>query len=192
MAVKRLQEETHKIYFCTFTCYNWIPLIDKTNLYAHIYNWFDLMKKDFANQVLAYVIMPNHIHFLIFVNENSTPIHKLVSNGKRFMAYEVVKRLKEQKEYKLLEELNEAVDFNEAKKGKQHQVFEQSFDCKECFSEKFILQKIKYMHENPLKGKWKLAETEIDYPHSSARFYESGAHSAYAVTPYTEAGVYED
>src|SRR5687768_6704051 len=98
--------------------------------------------------------MPNHIHILIYLHENSLAINKLISNGKRFIAYEIVKRLSAQNEDKLLETITEAVDFKEAKKGKRHQVFEPSFDCKKCFTEKFILQKIKYIHENPLRGKW--------------------------------------
>lgn len=192
MAVRRAQEEKHKIYYCTFTCYNWIPLIEKTNLYDHIYSWFDLMKREHKNQVLGYVIMPNHIHLLLFVSESSPEINKLIGNGKRFMAYEIVKRLKEQQDEQLLNQLREGVDMNEAIKNKQHQVFEPSFDCKECFTEKFIKQKLDYIHKNPLRGKWNLAETITDYLHSSARFYETGEHSMYEVTAYIEAGVYED
>ena len=36
--------------------------------------------------------MPNHFHALVYLNELSPPINKLVANGKRFMAYEVVKQ----------------------------------------------------------------------------------------------------
>jgi hypothetical protein len=39
-----------------------------------------------------------------------------------------------------------------------------------------------YMHNNPCKGKWNLAPSPVDYPHSSARFYISGGHSKYEVT----------
>lgn len=151
------------------------------------------MKKEYENQVLGYVIMPNHIHLLIFVSERSNTINQLIGNGKRFMAYEIVKRLQEQGQEKLLNELREGVDMNEALKNKHHQVFEPSFDCKVCLNEKFIKQKLNYMHRNPVSGKWNLAETFTDYPHSSAGFYETGEGSAYnGITSYFEAGVYED
>jgi len=192
MSVKKEQVEKHRIYYCTFTCYKWLHLFEITKLYDHIYSWFDLMKKEYGNQVLAYVVMPNHLHVMIFVNENSKSINQLMGNGKRFMAYEIVKRLTEQKQEQLLNELREGVDINELMKNKHHQVFEPSFDCKVCLNEKFIRQKINYMHRNPLSGKWNLAETIIDYPHSSARFYETSEHSTYNVTSYYDAGVYED
>jgi len=37
--------------------------------------------------------MPNHIHALIHVNAKEETINKILANGKRFMAYEIVKRL---------------------------------------------------------------------------------------------------
>jgi REP element-mobilizing transposase RayT len=192
MSIKREQIEKHRIYYCTFTCYKWLNFFEITRLYDHIYSWFEYMRKEYGNQILSYVIMPNHLHVMIFVNENSKSINQLIGNGKRFMAYEIVKRLMADKNKSLLSLLKDGVDLNEAMKGKHHQVFEPSFDCKMCLNEKFIWQKIKYMHHNPVKGKWNLAESIIDYPHSSAKFYETGVHSTYKVTAYNEAGVYED
>jgi hypothetical protein len=41
--------------------------------------------------------MPNHVHALInFVNSEKS-INTIVSNGKRFMAYEIIKMLEQQK-----------------------------------------------------------------------------------------------
>jgi hypothetical protein len=39
-----------------------------------------------------------------------------------------------------------------------HEVFEASFDIKECDSFEFIKQKLNYMHFNPCAGKWNLAD----------------------------------
>ncbi len=36
-----------------------------------------------------------------------------------------------------------------------------SFDAKPIFSEKFLLQKLNYIHYNPVKGKWRLAKDFI-------------------------------
>jgi hypothetical protein len=51
------------------------------------------------------------------------------------MAYEIIKRLEEKKENKLLDLLHGGVKKREAKKGQIHKVFEDSFDAKECLSE---------------------------------------------------------
>ncbi len=51
-------------FFITFTCYNWLPLIDKTNGYDIIYNWFDHLKSK-SHKIHGFVIMLNHVHALI-------------------------------------------------------------------------------------------------------------------------------
>jgi hypothetical protein len=55
------------------------------------------------------------------------------------------------------------------------------FDVKECRTEKFILQKMIYIHENPVSGKWKLCKTSLDYLYSSARFYFNGRQQLFEV-----------
>jgi ribosomal protein S7 len=40
--------------------------------------------------------MPNHLQVLIDFATSAKSINKIVSNGKRFMAYTIVERLKEQ------------------------------------------------------------------------------------------------
>ena len=67
------------------------------------------------------------------------------------------------------------------RRGKLHEVFEDSFDNKECFTKKFILQKLDYIHWNPCTGKWNLAACPEDYAHSSARFYYKGLQGIFAV-----------
>ena len=76
-----------------------------------------------------------------------------MSNAKRFMAYEIVNRLKQANQEQTLEVLYAAVKIKERKKGQNHKVFEESFDAKECYSEKFIYQKLSYIHLNPISKK---------------------------------------
>jgi REP element-mobilizing transposase RayT len=161
------------IYFITFTCYQWIPLIDKTNSYDLVYKWFDVLSsKD--NTVVGYVIMPNHMHLLINYAYIKQTLNTIIGNGKRFLAYSIINRLKDAKDLNLLKILHAAVQPNESARGKKHEVWEDSFDVKYCRTEKFILQKLIYMHDNPCVERWKLSDRPINYYHSSASFYECG------------------
>jgi hypothetical protein len=36
------------------------------------------------------------------------------------------------------------------------------------------MQKLDYIHYNPVSGKWQLAKNFVGYEHSSASFYEAG------------------
>ena len=129
MTTRRKYEEKEVMCFCTFTCHNWLPLIELTDFYDGIYKWFEILRRD-RKEVSGYVIMPNHVHVLIYVPEGNKTIDQIIGTGKRFMAYEIVRRLEERKEYSLLKQLSDGVDENERKKGKKHQVFAPSFDVK--------------------------------------------------------------
>jgi putative transposase len=169
VSIKLTQSETVQTYFCTFTCKNWLPLFEITNLYDEIYKWFNILIER-KNEMEGFVIMPNHLHLLIFVNEKDN-INMLLANGKRFLAYEIVKRLEQQQQYEILQQLQMAVTAKEKERKKKHRVFEVSSDIKPCYTEKFLLQKLNYIHNNPVSSKWKLALLSEEYVHSSAAFY---------------------
>jgi hypothetical protein len=101
-------------------------------------------------------------------------LNRLIATGKRFMAYDIVNRLKDLGKENLLRELADGVRTNEELKGKKHQVFRLSFDARQCFDQKMVEQKLNYIHKNPVKGKWNLVDDFVLYPHSSAGFYLLG------------------
>jgi REP element-mobilizing transposase RayT len=185
MAVGKIQPEKETIYFVTFTCWGWLSLFQKTSAYDLIYGWFDYQKR-FNNQILGYVIMPNHLHFLIYLSKESPILNSLVGNGKRFLAYAIINRLEEMNEVSILKLLQKGVHWREQKKGRKHRVFIPSFDAKICRSKKFILQKLHYMHRNPVWGKWDLVEDWALYPHSSASQYELGEALKYEVLDFRD------
>ncbi|RNI35616.1 hypothetical protein EFY79_11640 [Hanamia caeni] len=74
--------------------------------------------------------VPNHLHVPIDFSASSKSINAIVSNGKRFMAYELVKRLQKSGNDEWLKKLMQAVAASDKDRGKKHQVFKRSFDCK--------------------------------------------------------------
>ncbi|MFD2919187.1 transposase [Terrimonas rubra] len=187
MPTKREIPESEGVFFITFTNYQWRPLIAICNGYDIVYNWFDYLK-DQGHYILGYVIMPNHVHVLIAFKNCNKSLNTIVGNGKRFMAYAIVSRLQEMKQDILLSELSGAVSGKEKERNKKHEIWEPSFDWKECRNNVFILQKLNYIHDNPCKGKWSLVNAPYEYQHSSAGFYITGHHTTYAVLNYFELG----
>jgi len=170
------------IYFITFTCYDWLPLIELSNGYDTVYNFFHALSRQ-NHIVLAYVIMPNHLHMLIHYSGGKS-LNSVIGNGKRFMAYEIINLLEKKGEEPILRKLKAEVKSKDRSRGKKHEVWINSFDVKECRTEKFILQKLIYIHENPVRGKWKLCDTSLDYLHSSVRFYFNGKQQQFEVKDY--------
>jgi REP element-mobilizing transposase RayT len=109
------------VYFVTFTCFNWLPLIELTNGYDLIYNFFDVLKGN-GNNVLGYVIMPNHVHLLLHYTNTEQSLNTIIGNGKRFIGYYIVKRLEEKGEEVLLNQMKEAVKAKDRERNKKYEV----------------------------------------------------------------------
>jgi hypothetical protein len=82
------------------------------------FTWFDYLKEKYEIKTTAFVIMPNHIHIILFFPSDQYDLNKLISNGKRFIAYEMIKRLKQQKENSILNQLTEGLTVKEKIKDK--------------------------------------------------------------------------
>ena len=171
------------VFFITITCARWLPLFDITNGYHAVYKWFDSLQKK-GHHIIAYVIMPNHLHVIIAFSKSNQTINLLVGNGKRFMAYELVKLLHALNRMDIVKQLSAWVNATQRMANKKHEVFEPSFDRKECRTIAFMKQKTNYIHMNPCKvGFVSLPE---DYLHSSAAYYYTGKQGIYTVVTYME------
>jgi len=80
----------------------------------------------------------------------------------------------------LLEQLNvKAAD-------RDYQVWERKSLSTDLFTEEVFLQKLNYIHNNPVQQKWKLAQLPEEYNFSSAKFYETGIDDFGFLTHYQE------
>ena len=86
-------------------------------------------------------------------------------------------------------QLAAGITIREGKKGQKHSVFEESFDAKAIFNRSFLKQKTDYIHANPVKGKWNLADNFTEYEHSSASFYETGVSFHFRPVHFLDVGI---
>ena len=70
-------------------------------------------------------------------------------------------------------------------KNIMHELWQRTFDVKQCRTEKFILQKLNCIHNNPCSGKWNLCGKPYQYPYSAAPFYD-GDKTGYRVKDYLD------
>ena len=157
--------------------------IDKGEVYfwtATINGWKHLLKKDYYKDVIidswqyltdfgkidvfAFVIMPNHLHAIWRVNER---------NGKespqgsflKFTAHRFQKMLQQ-------ESKNRLFPFKVKAANKEHEFWQRDSLAIPIYNRKTALQKLKYIHNNPLAEHWQLAKHPCEYKYSSARYYE--------------------
>jgi putative transposase len=171
MAVRNKTEFiADEIYYLTFTILGWQSVF-VTNQYRRlVYRWFDYVKSKYDNKIHGYVIMPNHIHALVYISSKSPKISVLMQNAKRFMAYSIIGCLEADKKVELLEKFKVKPNNKQA----VHRVFQPRYDSLLIQSRKMFLQKLNYIHNNPCQLKWNLADAPEDYKYSSAANYAKG------------------
>lgn len=59
-------------------------------------------------------------------------------------------------------------------KDRTFQVWKRDSMSIDLFSDKFVEQKMDYIHNNPCQPHWNLAAHPLDYRFSSAQYYETG------------------
>ena len=113
MPIKREIPYDSGHFFITFTCYNWLPLIEITNSYDLVYNWFNILKKH-GHYITGYAPnafgVPNHVHATIAFRKTTKSINKIIGDGKRFIGYEIINRLQQQDKKDILLQLQHAVN----------------------------------------------------------------------------------
>ena len=58
------------------------------------------------------------------------------------------------------------------KTDRQYQIWQRNPLAVEIYSREMLEEKLDYIHNNPVQGKWMLGDSPQDYKYSSYRFYE--------------------
>jgi len=167
------------LYFITASIIEWKHLfaIDE---YAKVplqsLEWMQQQKRIL---LFAFVIMPSHLHAIL--KPESEPIGETIQQFGSFTAHEMLKRLREQDEKKLLNL------FQQKKRDRRHEhSIWQDIQAKNIYSVDFLQQKMEYIHQNPIAKDWKLAVDRADYPYSSAGYYDYGRKPIIEITDINE------
>jgi hypothetical protein len=76
--------------------------------------------------------------------------------------------------FRLLDNNKTLNEFLVNAKDRQYQFWERNSLGIDLWSEKAFIQKLNYIHNNPVKSPWNLVQYPEDYKYSSAKFYETG------------------
>lgn len=158
--------ELLKPYFYTATIKDWHPVIADNNFQSIILDSLKYLSQKKCIEVYAFVIMPNHLHMIwqqLEMNRKETP----VSSFMKFTAHEFQKRLRQKNP-------KELKSYEVTWLSRNYNFWLPDSHSFELYSEKLWLQKIDYIHNNPLQEHWKLALCPEEYLFSSAKFYYTG------------------
>ena len=171
--------ELNEVYFWTITINNWIHLL-KTDDYKKIIieslQW--LCEKKLVS-IYGYVIMPNHIHLIW---------QQLKMNGKEFPKNSFEKFTAHKFQKKLLAENPEVLkNFKVKASDRNYNFWQRDPLAIKLFSREMAIQKLNYIHFNPLQEHWQLCKLPEQYRFSSAVYYENNFDEFEILTHYMDA-----
>nr|WP_255233349.1 transposase [Aliifodinibius salipaludis] len=127
----------------TSSVVGWVPVFDIHEVARMILDGFMFLQKERQVAIYAYVIMKDHIHF-IASGEN---LSKKVRLFKSYTAREIIDYLKKTAKQDLLQSF---VVKDSISNRSEYQFWQNGFHPKQIVGDKMMLQKIEYIHKNPV------------------------------------------
>jgi putative transposase len=173
MAHKLIRHYGHgHLHFITFTCYRRLPLLRSIRARNALVQILSETRDRCGFSLVGYVVMPEHIHLLISEPAKGTP-----STVIQVLKQRVSRRLRRKKRRptgQLTLAFADGVDSSP-------RFWQRRFYDFNVWSLKKRVEKLHYMHMNPLKRK--LVDHPKDWPWSSFSFYSNLKHGLIRVDP---------
>jgi REP element-mobilizing transposase RayT len=168
----------HHIQFFTATILEWKYLLKQDNYKDILIESMKFLVEQSRAKIYGFVIMPNHIHLIWLIDEKYER-EAVQRDFLKFTAQRIMADLKDKYPAVLKK-------FEVNSKDRKHQIWERNPLSIDIYSREVLIQKLDYIHNNPLQDRWKLCERAEDYKYSSARYYLCNIEDWNFLTHYIE------
>ncbi len=155
--------EDHYPHFMTATVVAWLPVFSQPKFANAILDSWRFLQMEREIDILAWVILENHLHWIAC----GPQLSRRVAEFKSFTATSILKQmatlgmktmLQELEYYKLRHKLDQ-----------KHQLWQEGSHPQAIKTEAMMLQKIEYIHDNPMRRGY--VDDPTHWRYSSARCY---------------------
>jgi len=167
MSLQRFHIEGH-IYYITTIIYNRLPIFTRPTFVIPLLDSLNFYRYKQEFKLVGYVVMPDHIHLIIWPFGNST-VSDIMRDYKEFTAKRIIRQAEVEGIADWVEAFRQA---GETTGRSNNKVWQDSYWDENVYTERFLRQKLNYLHRNPLRAG--LVERPADHPYSSYRNYEFG------------------
>lgn len=172
----------HGIYYMTFTVVGWVDIFTRRQCSQILIDSFNYCIEHKGLILYAYVIMGSHLHLIAAAENGSTGLSAIVRDFKTFTSKKIIAWLTDNPKESRRHWLDVVFKYH----GKYnpnnnvYQVWQQHNKPMECITPWFTLQKLNYIHNNPVKAG--IVDNPSDYILSSARNYTGRQGTVLEVT----------
>jgi len=155
--------EKDQAHFLTCTVVGWIPVFTRAETMDTVLESWRYLQQQRGFQLFGYVILENHLHLVA----SSPDLAQEMKDFKSFTARRIVDLLETQNVSVFLDQL--AWRKARHKTESQHQLWQEGSHPQQIQSEEMMLQKLEYIHQNPVKRGF--VDEPEHWRYSSARNY---------------------
>lgn len=160
------QQEPWYPYLLSSSFVHGLPLFSKPEIVHYVIEAIKHHQAQNGFKVYAWCIMENHFHLIAEHHDLKTCMQSI----KSYTAKQILDFLKSKNHQLYLKQL--IFSRKRTKKESLYQVWQEGYHPKQIFSEQMLLQKINYVHFNPVKRGY--VDKPEDWRYSSARDYLGG------------------
>lgn len=171
-------------YFLTLTIVGWVDVFTRECYQKLVIDTLRYYIKNKGLHVYSYVIMSNHIHLVVNVDDHNN-LSDVIRDFKKYTSTQIIAKIKSEPESRrewLLDYFSKAA--LEHSKTTNYKVWQDGNHAIELYNEHFTWRKIRYIHLNPVRAG--LVTQEEYWKYSSASNYhelESVLEEVYHLSP---------
>ncbi len=161
-------KEQDKLHFVTLQVVEWVDIFTRQTYRDIIIENLGYCQKNKGLEIYAWVIMSNHIHLL--VKSEKEELSNILRDFKSYTSKKILEEIdtcNESRKEWMLKIFRDAAFKH--KRNSEYQFWTHENHAEYIFSNKFIEQKLDYIHDNPVKAG--IVEKPEEYRYSSAKDY---------------------
>ena len=169
MSTKYKATIPEKAYFITITTVNWVDLFTRLQQRMVIVDSLNYCSEFKDLEIYSYCIMPSHLHILC-KSTNEDALYKIVRDFKKFTSKKIIATIESETESRrdwLLQMFQDSC--SHLKRNQTFKVWQTGYHAVLVESQKFVNQKVNYIHKNPVVDR--IVDEPWEYVFSSARDY---------------------
>ena len=167
MGLPRFHIEGH-VYYITTVVYGRLPIFTRPSFIIPLYDSLNFYRYKQNFKLLGYVLMPDHVHLILWPF-GSTTVSEIMRDYKKFTSTRIIRQAEVEGIRKWLAAFQRAGSETGRSANK---VWQDSFWDVNIYSERFLRQKLNYLHRNPVRAG--LVDQPEEYVYSSYRNYVGG------------------
>ena len=158
-----LSEE--RCFFITTSCYQHLPLLFDETCFETLLDNFRFYNQKYTARLIAYVLINNHIHFIIYFDGENRLIDYM-RDFKKYTALTIRQHIERERP-----DLRPGITYPH--RSQQFKIWADRYDDVYLYSRDVCEIKIDYIHQNTVKAG--LVTDPVNYRFSSAAFYLSAS-----------------